>query len=223
MAGRQTRLFRCHGITDVENISVSENIMPSLAESRRSLFNVKLASWVVRLSAIFCMGIAAALTQPLLASCCYNRIPESFTPWKLTTGKIILYIWLFFINCVLVAFIGYGFFYLFVFAIPYAEYFFTNWIGILLLFVFLISIVLTAVNIYTFCVLHKSGCCFMNSLNRDVLNVDPEATPVAIIMPTQTVTFGRKPELDGATSCSVYPEPPPPYQEQCPPYMENKT
>ncbi|XP_052807742.1 uncharacterized protein LOC128236709 [Mya arenaria] len=218
--------------------------MPSLAESRRSLFNVKLASWVVRLSAIFCMGIAAvslafddlrlvtiisfavgcaALTQPLLASCCYNRIPESFTPWKLTTGKIILYIWLFFINCVLVAFIGYGFFYLFVFAIPYAEYFFTNWIGILLLFVFLISIVLTAVNIYTFCVLHKSGCCFMNSLNRDVLNVDPEATPVAIIMPTQTVTFGRKPELDGATSCSVYPEPPPPYQEQCPPYMENKT
>ncbi|XP_052800066.1 uncharacterized protein LOC128231359 [Mya arenaria] len=218
--------------------------MPSLAESRRSLFNVKLASWVVRLSAIFCMGTAAvsmafdgleivalivfvvgcaALTQPLLASCCYNRNPESCTTWKLTTGKIILYIWLFFINCVLVAFIGYGLFYLFVFAIPYAEHFFTTWIGILLLFVFLISIVLTAVNIYTFCVLHKNGCCFMNSLNRDILNVDPEATPVAIIMPTQTVTFGRKPELDGATAGSVYPEPPPPYQEQCPPYMENKT
>ncbi|WAQ93686.1 hypothetical protein MAR_006157 [Mya arenaria] len=116
------------------------------AESRRSLFNVKLASWFVRLSAIFCM----------------------------TTGKIILYIWLFFTNCVLVTFIGYGIFYLYVFAIPYAEYFFTTWIGILLLFVFLISIVLTAVNIYTFCVLHKNGCCFMKSLNRDILNVDPE-------------------------------------------------
>ncbi|XP_052804864.1 uncharacterized protein LOC128234594 [Mya arenaria] len=218
--------------------------MPSQAESRRSLFNVKLASWFVRLSAIFCMvasGITmaitdveavaiisfvvgcAALTQPLLASCCYNRNPESCTPWKLTTGKIILYIWLFFTNCVLVTFIGYGIFYLYVFAIPYAEYFFTTWIGILLLFVFLISIVLTAVNIYTFCVLHKNGCCFMKSLNRDILNVDPEATPVAIIMPTQTVTFGRKPELDAATSCNVYLEPPPPYQEQCPPYLENKT
>ncbi|XP_052773198.1 uncharacterized protein LOC128211995 [Mya arenaria] len=214
--------------------------MPSLAESRRSLFNVKLASWFVRLSAIFCMITfavtmavtdfdiivpisfivgCAALTQPLLASCCYNRNPESCSSWKLTTGKIILYIWLFFVNSVLIGFTGY----LFISAIPNPEYFFTTWIGILCFFVFLISMVLTVVNIYTFCVLHKNGCCFMNSLNRDVLNVDPEATPVAIIMPTKTVTFGRKPELDGATSGSEYPEPPPPYQEQCPPYVENKT
>ncbi|WAQ93688.1 hypothetical protein MAR_006159 [Mya arenaria] len=176
------------------------------AESRRSLFNVKLASWFVRLSAIFCMitfAVTMAVTDfdiivpisfivgrwenllndrsifvfvhctvvfLLSHTADYVLYYQFVLPFPITTGKIILYIWLFFVNSVLIGFTGY----LFISAIPNPEYFFTTWIGILCFFVFLISMVLTVVNIYTFCVLHKNGCCFMNSLNRDVLNVDPE-------------------------------------------------
>ncbi|WAR13751.1 hypothetical protein MAR_003856, partial [Mya arenaria] len=183
---------------------------------RDNIFTTNVHTW-----SVFCSVQFQALTQPLLASCCYNRNPEDCKSWKLTAGKIFLYFWMFLMNCILVGFIAYGLVYLFAFVVPNDDTFFASWIGILCLFVFLICIVLTVVNIYTFCVVHKNGCCFMTSFNRNALNVDPEATPVAIFKPTQQMMFGPKPELDGATTCRVYPDPPPPYQDQCPPYSEN--
>lgn len=76
------------------------------------------------------------------------------------------------------------------------KYLDTSAVADLLLIVYLVtSLMLAVVNLYTLCILHKNGCCFMYRLSMDV---EEEAATVTYskryvtvrISDTMTVSFG---------------------------------
>ncbi|XP_052283696.1 uncharacterized protein LOC127880328 isoform X2 [Dreissena polymorpha] len=159
--------------------------------------------------ALLCNGFVA-LVHPLLLSCLYSQKPAiSNKPCRIY-GRFVLYFWLFVLNCALTPLFTLGFGY-FAWVFRYTFDYNKPAVTILLYVVGLVTcLMLTVVNLYTFCILHKYGCCFMYSLRQDV-EVAATTTNIGMV-PTaseyinSTVPEARIPCNPPPYSVSVQPE-----------------
>ncbi|KAH3831422.1 uncharacterized protein LOC127880327 isoform X2 [Dreissena polymorpha] len=207
--------------------------MPSEAIARRKMIKVEAASSIVRfivivdivsgvLSIVFrgvdwwgiilmCNG-CVALVHPLLLSCLYSQKPTIRNKPCRIYGRFVLYFWLFVLNCTLTPL-----FFLAFSLIPafdrYTFYRHNNQpaVTILLFVVGLVTcLVLTVVNLYTFCIMYKYGCCFIYSLKQDVeeaaakTNIGMVATASEYV--NSTVPEALSPCIPPPYSVSVQPE-----------------
>ncbi|KAH3831401.1 hypothetical protein DPMN_104668 [Dreissena polymorpha] len=103
-------------------------------------------------------------------------------------GRFVLYFWLFVLNCALSPLFFLAFSLISAFE-RYTFYRHNNQpaVTILLFVVGLVTcLVLTVVNLYTFCNLYKNGCCFIYSLRQDV---EEAAAMVTLLKPAVTTRF----------------------------------
>ncbi|XP_052282489.1 uncharacterized protein LOC127879581 isoform X2 [Dreissena polymorpha] len=166
------------------NINYERNrgTMSSEGVANRALTNVTAISWIVRfimildivagglslyfkgmdwLGIVLVINTLAALCHPMHLPCVFSQKPEIGNKPCRIYGKLALYVWLFVLNCTLNP--------LFIFMFIHSIYYHTPAVVFILLIVYLVtSLVFTVVNLYTFCVLYKYGCCFMYSLRQDL-------------------------------------------------------
>ncbi|XP_052281767.1 uncharacterized protein LOC127879139 isoform X2 [Dreissena polymorpha] len=162
----------------------SASMIP-LVEAKRTLLCVRLATGLVRvLSCVnilagivslcvdvetffrigFLISGSAGLTQPLLMACVYSNQPSPNYQQTSICMKYILYVWLFILNLAVVPCVLLSLEYIFT-----DERMYTPQLSIFLaIVVFVTCFILTMINMYTFCILHKNGLCFLYSLNKDV-------------------------------------------------------
>ncbi|KAH3831399.1 uncharacterized protein LOC127880329 isoform X2 [Dreissena polymorpha] len=205
--------------------------MTSEAVARRTLTQVEAASWIVRFifivdivsgvltivfrgvdwwgTALLCNGFVA-LVHPLLLSCLYSQKPAiSNKPCRIY-GRFVLYFWLFVLNCALTPLFIFGFGYMAAFY-SYTFDYDQPAVTILLYVVGLVScLMLTVVNLYTFCILHKYGCCFVYRLRQDVeeaaATTNSGMVATASVYINSTVPEARSPCNPPPYSVSVQPE-----------------
>ncbi|KAH3831423.1 hypothetical protein DPMN_104690, partial [Dreissena polymorpha] len=132
--------------------------MTTEAVARRALCNVQAASWIVRF-----IVIAAMPARVLIV--CLREV--NWCGIVLICGKNFLYFWLFVLNCATTCLFIYTLIYYGI-IVRYSSFKYSAIDTLLLVLALVTCLMLTVVNLYSFYILHKNGCCFMHRLKQDV-------------------------------------------------------
>ncbi|XP_052790940.1 uncharacterized protein LOC128224892 isoform X1 [Mya arenaria] len=172
--------------------------------TKRTKLLVRFAAWSTRILTLFSfvvfvlalknifhpffgylmfVTIICSVISPLNCyCCCYSKGAKNTT-----SGRYCVYVWLFICNMLYLMMFGYSWFFMTLARKAFSNNSDPSNFEAASIIIMIITIFLSILNLYTFCISYKYGCCFMDMVDRNHSQQNVEA---AVVMNQQISTSG---------------------------------